>query len=183
MKNMSATFGLIVASVLLAACGERPSAATGEGKAASESDPVSRVAGRVQPQAAVGLRMPAGNGGDAKCNIETIDGIAFEGARPAVSADRTLELLGWYAGPEGADVRLVLASEAGGYWVVGLPERLPRPDVAASLGDESALQSGFAVNLDLSELPPGQYSIYLANTANNAESACGVGRAITLQAS
>jgi hypothetical protein len=182
MKGISGKFGGLVVCALLTACGERsPEASAAAAQAETASTPTSQLVGGVRPRPVDGLHMPAANGAEAKCNIETIDSTSFEAARPAVRADRTLELVGWYAGSAGSDVRLMLANEAGSHWVVDLPQRSARPDVAASLGDDSALESGFAVSLDLSQLAPGEYGLYLADAANNSASACGVGRGITLQ--
>jgi hypothetical protein len=77
---------------------------------------------------------------------------------------------------------LVLASENGvNHWVAQLPALTERKDVAKALNDASLTHTGFDVQLDLSGLRPGFYSMHLSDASHSAASVCGVGRGFVIK--
>lgn len=82
----------------------------------------------------------------------------------------------------GSGLQLVISDESSTrHWVVPVPERTERPDVADGLKNPDALRSGFAFDLDLSEFKAGSYNMHLSDTAHAAASICGVGRGFLVE--
>lgn len=137
---------------------------------------------------------PAGNGADTRCNIETLGGQLLAGSLPTVAAGHAVELSGWYhlrsaapaeAGGDAAAAppTVVVLSSAGGRgrWIVAMPARTERPDVAVAHKDPTAMHSGFAFNMDLSALSPGVYRMHLSDAAYSAASICGMGHGLVIR--
>lgn len=79
-------------------------------------------------------------------------------------------------------LQLVIVSEDGSkHWMAAVPSITERPDVAAAMNDPGLLNSGFAFDLDLSELQPGFYSLHLSDKARAATSVCGLGRGFAVE--
>ena len=123
-------------------------------------------------------RIAEGNSAVVKCNIETLGGYLIDGMRPAVGATHAVEISGWYhvPGAPAAPLYLVVSSaDASRQWVVQVPARTQRPDVATAQHDPAAIRSGFAFDLDLSALARGKYSMYLGDATRSSASICGMG--------
>lgn len=121
------------------------------------------------------------------CNLESVNGVGFEGAVPSVPRNAPVVVMGWLvdvAGgvvPSKARVRIESADGASA-WEQPISEWGDRGDVVAAKGNNAAFQkSGFASTLQIGALPPGQYAIYLAYDASAGEAACAVGRRQTLE--
>lgn len=79
-------------------------------------------------------------------------------------------------------LQLVFAMEGGAkFWSVPITATGDRPDVAQYLSLPASARSGFALDLNLTELPPANYSVYIANSTGAAESVCGLGRGFVIK--
>lgn len=176
--------GVLVVVALIAGCAERPVSAERSapvGGSDSAEGPAPAISKGFMPKRIGSLAPPRSNAESVACNIETISSLLFEPEWPEISRGEDHEVLGWYSGPADANLHLFIYGDGGQHWDVPIVERQPRPDVASSIGDAVAAAPGFSVKLNLSELPPGRYGLYLANAAGDAVSACGVGRGIVIK--
>jgi hypothetical protein len=120
------------------------------------------------------------------CNIETANGIDFEKQTPALRLAAPVNLAGWLIDEEDGNVPSKVtirmeSSERRSAWEQPVTIWGARPDVVmANDGNKNYLMSGFTVKLDLPEIQPGSYSIYLAYQRDGGEVVCGVGRMIKL---
>jgi hypothetical protein len=120
------------------------------------------------------------------CNIETANGIDFEKQTPALRLAAPVNLAGWLIDEEDGNVPSKVtirmeSSEKRSAWEQPVTIWGARPDVVmANDGNKNYLMSGFTVKLDLPEIQPGSYSIYLAYQRDGGEVVCGVGRMIKL---
>jgi len=200
---------LLGSASLLAGCGMDPPPAPAGQQAAETPAAEAPVAKGLALVERSELAATAANGEGARCNIETMAGEALEATHPTLAAGHAVGVQGWYAAPaaqpasapadavpaaDGASpatpavtaaparTMLVLANENGlKHWVVQLPELTQRKDVATALNDPTLTHTGFDVELDLSALAPGFYSIHLSDEAHSAASVCGVGRGFVIK--
>jgi hypothetical protein len=120
------------------------------------------------------------------CNLENVNGAALEGDAPSVPRNAPVTVAGWLvdvaAGAVPSKARLRLENADGtSAWEQPISEWGDRPDIVAAKGNNAAFQkSGFTTTMQVGALPPGTYAIYLAYDASAGESACAVGRHITL---
>lgn len=146
-----------------------------------------------QPAQAVGLVPQAAQGkvegaNTTSCNIETVNDISMDGARPTVSLAQPVRFAGWYINEKrrdaGPDLSLrIVRIDNGQEWEVNVAERLERSDVASSRGGDNAyLDSGFQLTLDLQTFSKGDYGVFLLDAGASAEpSICGTGRGFALE--
>ena len=177
---------LLVATTCLffAACGQDPVSTPVDPAvpAANASAPVVRGAA---PQADASPLQATANGA-AKCNIESLGRMGFEGAVPSIGRGVAVQVAGWYVDgasrTTGPDLRLVIHNEdQSKTWSLRVPARSERTDVAESLGgDQAFLASGFAFDLDIEGLVPGNYGMYLMDQ-RGIDGACGLGRVFELK--
>ncbi len=118
------------------------------------------------------------------CNLETVNGQSSEGIAIEVQQRRPVTISGWVIDEKARkvpdNVRLKIQSSDGRLaWEQAVAEWADRSDVADRRG-RSYLSSGFAVTMNLSELPEGRYGYYLAYETASGEIVCGVGRQIVL---
>lgn len=169
--------------VVLAACNRQaetpvaPSTATAPEPAAAAPRPVS--------MRATEARITTGAQQNKSCNIERANGTLFWPDQPRVSRAQTIEIGGWIVDedtksvPSGVKLRLQTANGLSA-WEQDITERVERADVAMNLKEDAYLKAGFKVKIDVPELAPGDYVIYLAFDDAGSEAICGIGRRITL---
>jgi hypothetical protein len=168
-NRVRTTIVAVLACALLAGCGqdppESPRAPTPDAKATG-----------IAPVPALSLAAVHSNGA-VKCNIETLGGQGFDGALPRIARSGAVPVAGWHAG--GGKLLLVIHDEAqSARWSVEVPARTQRPDVSAALGSGAPAATGFAFDLDLANLAPGYYGMYLLDPATGE--ACAFGRTFAL---
>ena len=126
-------------------------------------------------------------GKSTDCNIESMNGQTFDPAVPATSADKATEVTGWLIDAKQkvvpTDVLVRVESEAGDKaWEQAVTSWGDRGDIVTAQGGVAAYQkSGFNVRLDLGDLTPGAYNIYVLYGAEGQQTACGVGRRFTVK--
>lgn len=199
-------FALTSSVCLMAACGlDPPPSGAQQGNADAVEAVVAAPPGlALAPREE--FKLPEANGAGVRCNIETLASQSLEGVHPTLTAGRAVSVQGWYAftpttsAPAGAsDVQpadgsapapvaaaskpiLVISNENGiRHWTVALPELRERKDVAKAFDEPLLSKSGFDIELDLSVLSPGFYSIHLSDDAHSAESVCGLGRGFVIK--
>lgn len=209
MRSIAATRFLSVLSLagsvcFTAACGIDPPPAPGQAAAtvAPETPKPRGMALAERPE----WTLPTANASGARCNLETLAGQSLDGVHPTIAASGEVAVQGWYAfTPQAASVDapeqpaapagtapaaapaagkpvLVIARESGGsHWVVELPAFRVRRDVAKAFDDPQLEKSGFDVELDLSGMRPGFYSLHLSDDAHSAASVCGLGRGFVIK--
>lgn len=108
----------------------------------------------------------ARSGGDSgQQEVEIKEGCDINAPLPGRTYERVQPLSAWgYAfdpasGEISENVRLRLESEASSQSLVVEAKRGRREDVAKALGREELAMSGFGAEIDVSALPPGQYSL------------------------
>jgi hypothetical protein len=176
-----------IAAVLAAGCTER-SASQPQAPAApasSEAPPVQPAPEtRVAPIAITDARIAEDSPRVTSCNLETVNGTLSEGSSVSVKRGAPVVVVGWLVDevsksvPASAKWRLQSADGVSA-WEQSIPVWGDRPDVAASKGD-AYLKSGFTIEANLSELPAGDYAMYLAFQDGSGEQACAVGRQLNL---
>ncbi|MFT3667267.1 MAG: hypothetical protein QM795_01440 [Pseudoxanthomonas sp.] len=146
-----------------------------------------------QPAQAVGVVPQAAQGkiegaSTTSCNIETVNDVSMDGARPTVSLAQPLRFAGWYINEKrhdaGPDLSMrVVRIDNGQEWEVKVADRLERSDVASSRGGDNAyLESGFQLTLDLQAFSKGDYGLFLLDAGASGEpSVCGTGRGFALE--
>lgn len=151
------------------------------------------AAAAAQPAPAVGVVPDAAQGkaegvSTTSCNIEMVNDVAMDGARPTVSLAQPLRFSGWYINEKrrdaGSDLSLrIVRIDSGQEWQAKIADRLARPDVASSRGGDNVYQdSGFQVTLDLQTFSKGDYGIFLLDAGTLPESStCGTGRGFALE--
>lgn len=171
---------LLAGLAMLAGCGKDPPPAAPADSPAGATTEAPEVVRGIAPQPSQAA-LPVANSESVHCNIETIAGESMEGSNPGIASGVAVEIAGWYAGAaDGATLNL--ASENGAErWTIALPALAERPDVATALKDESKLKAGFVSSVDLSDLKPGSYSVYLSDATQSPASICGLGRGFTIR--
>lgn len=172
---------------LLTACNQKadtPAApATATQPAATE--PAATAPAKPMSMRATDVRITTGAQQNKSCNIERANGTLFWPDQPRVSRAQTVEIGGWIVDEETKSVpgtvKLRLQTANGvSAWEQDVTERVERKDVANNLKEEAYLKAGFKVNVDVPDLAPGDYVIYLAFDDAGTEAICGIGRRITL---
>lgn len=126
-------------------------------------------------------------GTSADCNIESMNGQTFDPAVPTASAAETAEVTGWLIDSKQkivpTNVLVRVESEAGDKaWEQPVTSWGDRGDIVNARGGVAAYQkSGFNVRLDLGELSPGAYNIYVVYGDEEQQTACGVGRRFSVK--
>lgn len=198
---------LLGSASLLAGCGMDPPPAPAGQQAATAPAADAPVVKGIALTERSELPATASNGTGTRCNIETMAGEPLEGTHPTLAAGPAVGVQGWYAAAAGqakaapaeatpaaegaapaaaaaapAQTVLVFASENGlKHWVAQLPALTERKDVAKALNDASLTHTGFDVQVDLSGLRPGFYSMHLSDAAHSDASVCGVGRGFVIK--
>ena len=130
-------------------------------------------------------RLKTGMEQNRSCNIESAGGLRFASEQPRLTRSETIGIQGWVIDeltktvPDNVKLRLQTANAVSA-WEQAVTDRTERSDVAAHYGEPSYLKSGFTVNVDVPELAPGDYVVYLAFDSPHGEAICGIGRRITL---
>lgn len=120
------------------------------------------------------------------CNIESVNDSLFEPQTPTVAANATANVSGWLIDTATksvpTNVMVRLESEAGDKaWEQQVSAWGDRGDIVSTHQNVQAYQkSGFQVGLDIGELSPGSYNIYLVYGAAGDQTACGVGRRLVV---
>lgn len=167
---------------LLTACNQKPDTAPDTREPVGE---VEAPATKPTSMRETDVRIITGAQQNKSCNIERANGTLFWPDQPRVSRAHTIEIGGWIVDedaksvPDGVKLRLQTANGLSA-WEQDVTERIERTDVANNLNEEAYLKAGFKVNLDVPELAPGDYVIYLAFDDAGNEAICGIGRRITL---
>lgn len=210
-KSPNVSLSVVLAAVLVGVTGCGADPATDASRNAAQpqaaAEPAAPVIRGTKPTLAASVTAAEQSSPTIKCNIETIAEQSLEGVRPAIDTKKVVGIVGWYAaldasaspatppaGDTGTDapaqpaaaaegaLQLVISDESGArHWVVPVSERTERPDVADGLKNPTALKSGFAVDLDLSEFTPGFYNMHLSDAAHSVGSICGVGRGFAIE--
>ena len=176
--------------VILTACTQQADAPAAPTAATTpEPAPVQPVAPAPAPKPmsmrVTDVRITTGAQQNKSCNIERANGTLFWPDQPRASRAQTIEIGGWVVDedtksvPNGVKLRLQTANGVSA-WEQDVTERVERKDVANNLKEEAYLKAGFKVNVDVPDLAPGDYVIYLAFEDAGAEAICGIGRRITL---
>lgn len=127
-----------------------------------------------------------GPAGDLACNIESMDGKKFAQESLSVSAGAPRRVSGWVVDmksrnvPRDAEIVLV-AGDGSTVKSQRIQMWRTRNDVVSAKGDDPAYaESGFAVDLNLSEMAPGQYELII-RSAQAGPATCDVGRSIHVE--
>lgn len=191
---MARMHAIIPALAILAivGCGKKPadtdidmgSPATQPAVSASEAAPASAPV-----VAALDLTpVTAGDGKTARvietCNVEQVNGQAFEGSPVKVPKGSPVSISGWVLdGPASgaAELRLVNLSDASTH-KVEVTANLAREDVAESFkADPATTKPGFNVVFNAGNLPAGDYRLQVVvPSADQGAAACDNGRVISL---
>lgn len=121
------------------------------------------------------------------CNIESVNQLTFEPSVPTISSADSAKVGGWLIDAKEKvvpkDVLVRVESEAGDKaWEQPVTSWGDRGDIVTTHGGVAAYQkAGFDVQLDLGELAPGAYNVYLVYGSAGAQTACGVGRRFNLK--
>ena len=143
------------------------------------------VAAKPMSMRATDVRITTGAHQNKSCNIERSNGTLFWPDQPRASRSQTIEIGGWVVDedtksvPQGVKLRLQTANGISA-WEQDISERVERKDVANNLKEEAYLKAGFKVSLDVPDLAPGDYVVYLAFDDGGTEAICGIGRRLTL---
>lgn len=175
-RQVRTTMVAALSCALLAGCGQDPPESPQPESPGAPAD--AAVAGPVgiAPAPAPSLAAVKANGA-ARCNIETLGGQDFDGALPRIARSGAVPVAGWHA--DGGKLLLVIHDEAqSARWSVEVPARTQRPDVSKVLGGSAPAATGFAFDLDLANLAPGYYGMYLLDPATGE--ACAFGRTFAL---
>lgn len=163
------------------ACQQQPSSS----ESAQTRAAVSATAEVAMSMRTTDVRIATGAQQNKSCNIERVNNIGFGAEPPHASRSRPVIIDGWIvdeasqAVPANLKLRLQTANGVSA-WEQDVSERNERADVAGALGSDAYLQSGFRVNLDVAEMLPGDYVVYLAFDGAGSEAICGLGRRFTL---
>lgn len=139
---------------------------------------------RIPPIAITGARIAEYVPKVTSCNLETVNGALSEGRNISVKRGSPVVVVGWLIDevsksvPASAQWRLQSADGLSA-WEQPIPAWGDRPDVAVSKGD-AYLRSGFTIEANLSELPAGDYAMYLAFQDGLGERVCAVGRQLNI---
>ncbi|WP_147298565.1 hypothetical protein [Lysobacter soli] len=175
-------------ALLLAACSEKSEQSTANVQGAQAPAPAAAPTPVAKPSTmrAIDYRLKVGVQQHGSCNIESLNGVLFWPTAPTAQRVSTIEFGGWVVDGEAkkvpADVKLRIQSANGvNAWEQDVVTRVDRPDVAKNLKHEDFLKAGFKVAVDLPELAPGEYVVYLAYpTQSGGDAICGIGRRFTL---
>lgn len=121
------------------------------------------------------------------CNIESVNGTLFEPSTPSIASAEPAHVSGWLidTGTKTVpkDVMIRFESESGDKaWEQPINNWGDRGDVVSTHQNVAAYQkSGFQTELNLGEVSPGLYNIYLIYTIEGKETACGVGRRLLVE--
>ena len=105
------------------------------------------------------------------CNIDQLGVVGSAGLAPVfMKSDLPLSIEGWVAREDGQGVPtnawLRLEDAAKQYvWEIDLPVGGVRADVAEARSNPALVNSGFSALLDMREVPPGRFHLYLAYQA------------------
>ena len=171
---------------LLTACNQKADTAATPATATTEPTAIEPAApAKPMSMRATDVRITTGAQQNKSCNIERANGTLFWPDQPRASRAQTIEIGGWVVDedtksvPSGVKLRLQTANGVSA-WEQDVTERVERKDVAKNLNEEAYLKAGFKVNIDVPDLAPGDYVIYLAFDDAGTEAICGIGRRITL---
>ncbi|MGX9718965.1 hypothetical protein [Stenotrophomonas acidaminiphila] len=170
--------------LLAAGCQQQPGSPADAPEGASQSQ--AAMAPAAMSMRATDVRISTGVQQNGKCNIERLNESGFGAGVPTASRAHPIMLTGWIADvasksvPGKLKVRLQTANGVSA-WEQDVTERLDRADVVVALGgDDAYLKSGFRARLDVGQLAPGDYVVYLAFDGAGGEAICGLGRRFTL---
>lgn len=184
VSKVSCILGLTLLSAgTLAGCHEPNQPAPAAEHKPVEQVPAPATAAADGKPAALVAYQPESSVSELKtCNLESLDGSPFQGQKIAVSAAKPIQLAGWVFSPQMDVPQYVLRFEdkaSSHYFQAPFAQAVARPDVATSL-KEPAASMGFSVSLDLKNLPPANYHVYLAATDGKTLAACDNGRIVTV---
>lgn len=169
---------------LLAACSEKQAEAPTQQPSAEQSG-TQPAARKPLSMRTTDVRLKTGAAQNKSCNIETANGTLFWPEAPKATKTATIDVGGWIIDeesksiPNNAKIRLQTANGISA-WEQDIVNRGDRQDVAKQLGSPDYLKSGFKVSLDVADLAPGDYVVYLAFDTPEGEAVCGIGRRLTL---
>lgn len=121
------------------------------------------------------------------CNIESVNQKLFEPSTPTIAVADGAKVTGWLVDTTQkvvpSHVLIRVENEAGDKaWEQAVANWGDRGDIVSANGGVQAYQkSGFDVQLELGDLPAGNYNVYLAYDSNGAQVGCGVGRRFTVK--
>lgn len=184
IKNDSLVLVWLSASLLLGACDQdrhdQPTVAT------AAPTPVAPQAARMSMHP-ITARISAITEKKTDCNIENANGAGFDPGIPSVSTSEIVAVSGWLidkaAGGVPIDAVVRIESQDGSSaWEQAITTWGDRGDIVSAHDNNPAfLKSGFSVPLELGELKPGPYNIYLAYGPVDKQATCAVGRRIDIK--
>lgn len=121
-----------------------------------------------------------------RCNLERVNGTRFEGKPITVSKSGMVRFAGWMADadakqvPPEFDLRLVNTANQR-VWKATARTGGARSDVQTLLGGDAAFAAtGYALELDPTQLPDGTYRLYSVLQKDGKAFVCDNGRAVTV---
>ncbi len=168
---------LVMAVSTLAACGNSPSDSTAATSTATQPAPAATAPASALPANYLADAKPGGH-----CSLDVINGaIAVEGKPTEVKSSAPMLTGGWVVEtslhtPQA--FTLVLKGEAA-YGVDGHTDH-SRPDVSKSLGSDTADQSGFDINADISKIPAGTYKVFVVLKDGSETEVCDFVREVKI---
>ncbi len=122
------------------------------------------------------------------CNLESIDGVTVVDANPIDAKSRLVPFGGWLVDnvknelPAQLFVRIQSTSGDGRMWQFPVAQQLERADVQKQYrGVPALLRSGFAGQMDLTQLAAGKYLLRLAYDRDGELVVCDNGRSVVLK--
>jgi hypothetical protein len=180
---MTKPFAATLLALFLVACTQTDIAAPGARAAAWRAQAEATGVASWQPtQSRLRDDQPRGAG----CNIETANGQLFEAGTMRVGRAQPLAIGGWVVDeatrrPPGAATLRLQAAGGSAAWELPLQAWVERGDVAAKYEQApAAYAAGFVVAADISQLPAGEYQLYLSYASGGTDVVCGVGRGLVL---
>jgi hypothetical protein len=167
------------AALLLAGCGDSHPIAEPAAGNATPGRAYAAPSGEFAPVKAGGLPKAAMASG--KCNLDTINGMAPD-SKPLSHGQPAL-FAGWAASNDGKNVPQTIAIVLRGQkdFLVQTPTGAPRPDVVSANGEPGLANSGYMVEVDLSAVPSGSYTVELHYSAGGKAWRCESTHAVTVE--
>lgn len=182
MKRMSPLLAPVTLALLLSACTE-PQTATPAEQAPAAAQPETAESSPALPKVslldAAAKDQPLIVAGE--CNIESVAGQAFTGTSLPVGDKAKLKVTGWLKpGADGAAIAepalRIESADKSQIWQHPIQLSVVRDDVAAN-----GVASGFELVVDASDIPAGNYHLYLAFKSAQGLGSCDNGRYVDLK--
>ncbi len=171
-------FGIALVATFAGGCEKAPNAAApAVSKAATQ--PVQRIS-EIRPKFVESQPFVLGG----KCNMETVNGMAWGAEVVDVDPGMALKVTGWAVDgerkmhPQNISFRV---QDAAGKEYYAVADMVSRQDVAEFFKEDYYSKGGYKVVVDLSALPAGHYSAMVVMDVGGKSILCASGRSFSLK--